>query len=1826
MSQFIKFLTTDLTANVGQWLAEKPGESLRVIYSGPPFGVLEEIFASLQKPLEVTKGASTSSMPVFLLDAECTDPPHLSSARCSQSYLTAVRTAGTCDAFLALKDSAESVSRSLATSVTRIGIQEGIERLEDWSGKQLVEELSTFALRRFFKVEKDLQDAKPILASALKEAWILDDRFLDRRHAWKVLRRLCDTQADGVPHAYAFLSILGLPPCENQADMGSKAHGSVLARLGELLDQRGFTGTFELLAERAAEGMRPHLDCLKDHLLVQCSTPQDFLMRPCISYSPLDDEGGEPPKWWTALTLEAWEQILDNGEVRPKTGVNVECLGDMVPAIKGMPTVFLGTPRFRISLPDESASNEVRLSRASGRKQLEHLAILKAVEPVDWLDTVDMPEHDPYLRYRFELDGGKPVTLNVIAIDQYGPGISLYCRSANKVAPFKLNKKAKDQNGNKLERFESELRVNGVGSHQLDLYLRSGMKLGDSMIGHEVDSDQDREIVSRINLSNERHAVCVIETDEECHYDFVATSPDGRNQVSYRVWISAADHTPTGATSEFDSLIQQNRGDTGSIQVEIIPSRLGDLSLWALAKVDSLHPLVLGPDYLDKWHIPEWAVRPVLSGRKLILDPRPPVEEFAVPEQYVKSRNIVLEHLRAAGGQEDDVPVELLKLGELMDNEEFSSAVCNYLDAYAEWVAADPQRACWADVVTLHDIEAEGDTLYSIPYACLLSPLHPLRLGWQCRAQAVMKQCLEKHARCPAASMLDPGHFPDCMVLHCMTATGRLVGQGFISVASSSDYWGVLWNCDKINEISNKQLGSVFSAAFGLEIHGLQTGFSVQQVVRSLVEVGRLSSARSTLRVAIMSDTTGSSSCNEGIETWALGSLGPEGDEWFAAGGNALHVHDLRAPDLQPEQSALASLINGTAGMVRWFDLHGRDETSPPSDLTVIAHLGTGNHSFHRENLRSPVDRTFLSRWRLRKQLAPPGNSNDRFIAESRVGRYSFNEGDGGLGDKVGKCSSILEHACSEYFDSYLFAPRLHTIEAGLKHARYCAVSSSNVDAPCFFDGTRSSYLWDYDLPSYGRKAGENSGYFLLAKESPTMIRAVQSACRAIAPRSEISDEKIESMLKEVSRRGMPTLKKLTVGGSASLGELGMLVALRLLQSEFEANPAGSGIAPVQASGDVLNLVIPVDPFKNHFEDLRAALQKKSGERPDLIVVSIRFVGGQPVGARVTPIEVKARSSVMNANDRRAALGQAKSLSELLKSIRDMGQKHELWGIAWRSLITSWLDYAFRVYGQLDQFLKHSDWSKIHESVLAAVMSGALSPDVDERGRLVVIDLSTASGPVDMDGDGFKETIALSHSDGFAVLNSEHRPLMAGIEGLLGDWELSPARALLQPKLHNGSSPAAITEDPVNAVTGAKYEDNKEQTATIEKSTEAKAVDQPAVTGPADNRDEPNSGESPSQGLRFKVGTVKDAFQSSEVFFFPANTQLNQLNVGIVGDLGMGKTQLIQSFIHQLRSNPSHNRGSAPRILIFDYKKDYSKPDFVKATGARVVQPIDIPLSLFDTRGSVNPEMAWLDRSNFFSDVLDKVYSGIGPVQQVKLMEAVEVAYAAKAGGNHEFPTLNDVFNAYTEVVDGKIDAPYAIMKKLVAGRYFTSDPSKVQSFSDFLDGVVVINLGALGQDDRTKNMLVAIFLNLFYEHMLTIPKKPFIGSDPQLRFVDAMLLVDEANNIMKYEFDVLKKILLEGREFGAGVMLSSQYLSHFRTAHENYIEPLLTWLVHKVPNVTVKELESLGLSYADSSTVHRIKSLERHECLYKTFDVEGKFIRAIPFYELISEQSKSPM
>ena len=371
-------------------------------------------------------------------------------------------------------------------------------------------------------------------------------------------------------------------------------------------------------------------------------------------------------------------------------------------------------------------------------------------------------------------------------------------------------------------------------------------------------------------------------------------------------------------------------------------------------------------------------------------------------------------------------------------------------------------------------------------------------------------------------------------------------------------------------------------------------------------------------------------------------------------------------------------------------------------------------------------------------------------------------------------------------------------------------------------------------------------------------------------------------------------------------------------------------------------------------------------------------------------------------------------------------------------------------------------------------------------------------------------------------------------------------------------------------------------------------------------------------GIRFQVGKGIVASDGKPYYLHPSNTRLNQLNIGVVGDLGTGKTQLTKALIYHFTRLAANNRGHPPKFLIFDYKHDYTHPEFVEAVGARVVRPHRIPLNVFRLPDAPSRlPAARLARFQFLSDVLQKIYGGIGHKQRNQLKKAVIRAYKSHAP---DPPTLTDVFQEYSRIVGDKVDAPYSILSDLVDLEVFVDHAADAQRFDEFFTGVTVVNLAEVGIGDKERNMLVVLFLNLYYEYMLKLVKRPYHGSDPQLRFIDSMLLVDEADNIMKYNFDVLRQLLLQGREFGVGVLLASQFLSHFKTRQTDYSQPLLTWFIHKVPNVTPKELESIGLNKVTSSTVERVKSLEVHQCLYKTLEAPGRFMKAFPFYEIIRE------
>ena len=252
-------------------------------------------------------------------------------------------------------------------------------------------------------------------------------------------------------------------------------------------------------------------------------------------------------------------------------------------------------------------------------------------------------------------------------------------------------------------------------------------------------------------------------------------------------------------------------------------------------------------------------------------------------------------------------------------------------------------------------------------------------------------------------------------------------------------------------------------------------------------------------------------------------------------------------------------------------------------------------------------------------------------------------------------------------------------------------------------------------------------------------------------------------------------------------------------------------------------------------------------------------------------------------------------------------------------------------------------------------------------------------------------------------------------------------------------------------------------------------------------------------GIRFVVGNSVSAGEIKPYHLHPSNTRLNQLNIGVVGDLGTGKTQVTKALIYECTRQAEANRGHAPKFLIFDYKRDYTKPDFVEAVEARVVSPHRIPLNVFDLPwGRENRRAARLGRVKFMNDVLHKIYGGIGPRQRNHVKSAIMQSYDEHTSAA---PTLADVVERYGEIVGDRIDSPYSILSDLVDLEVFVDNGSEAEPFEEFFDGVTVVDLAELGVGEKERNMLVVLFLNFYYEYMINLEKRPYVGKEPQCRF-----------------------------------------------------------------------------------------------------------------------------
>jgi DNA phosphorothioation-dependent restriction protein DptH len=379
-----------------------------------------------------------------------------------------------------------------------------------------------------------------------------------------------------------------------------------------------------------------------------------------------------------------------------------------------------------------------------------------------------------------------------------------------------------------------------------------------------------------------------------------------------------------------------------------------------------------------------------------------------------------------------------------------------------------------------------------------------------------------------------------------------------------------------------------------------------------------------------------------------------------------------------------------------------------------------------------------------------------------------------------------------------------------------------------------------------------------------------------------------------------------------------------------------------------------------------------------------------------------------------------------------------------------------------------------------------------------------------------------------------------------------------------------------------------------------------------------STSKDPTDTLKVLIG--HNVQNEQPILWEPTNTaKFMNTNSGIIGTMGTGKTQCTKSVVTQLYRNQHNNVDGKPiGILIFDYKSDYVDDKFIDATQGKKFNLHKLPynpLSLFG-----DTPLLPVHTARGFSETMSKAF-GLGQKQTLKLRkligEAYDLAGIKKADSSTWYkpaPTIADVWALFEESEPTE-DSLYAALESLHELEIFETDITKCTSLYELVDGITVIELA--GYPGEIQNLVVALTLDLFYSQMQK-QGKPEVQGD--FRQVTKLLLVDEADNFMSQNFPSLRKVLKEGREYGVGVILSTQDITHFKTSENDYSAYILSWIVHRVGQIKNQDIKSIFNKddKADQEQLMKsIRELDKHYSLYVDGDKKVQKIKDKAFWEL---------
>ena len=251
------------------------------------------------------------------------------------------------------------------------------------------------------------------------------------------------------------------------------------------------------------------------------------------------------------------------------------------------------------------------------------------------------------------------------------------------------------------------------------------------------------------------------------------------------------------------------------------------------------------------------------------------------------------------------------------------------------------------------------------------------------------------------------------------------------------------------------------------------------------------------------------------------------------------------------------------------------------------------------------------------------------------------------------------------------------------------------------------------------------------------------------------------------------------------------------------------------------------------------------------------------------------------------------------------------------------------------------------------------------------------------------------------------------------------------------------------------------------------------------------------------------------------------------------------------------------------------------------------------------------------SDSFAKAY-GLGLRQQGNIKQVIIETYSDfgitrdPSTWGRNVPTMEDVIAKYFDTYDAN-DKAFVLFDKLRDYTIFTSSNDSCVSIFEWLDRVRVIDL-TLYPDD-TKKVIVSLILDLFYAEMRQLGGSLQVNGYRQLR---SFIMVDEAHQFLKKDFNSLRSIISEGRMFGVGMILSTQNLGDFRSSNEDYSQFILSWVIHHVNSISKAEIASI-FGATDPNCERYMDRINDAGLFESVCKIGGNVnaMRDLPFFEL---------